>query len=115
MEYAPQLVRPRSRQEKAWRSVLIEFLRLFPNNVLVFLDKIKTNGVTAGISDYDKSKLGIFNLLNFFQFITGMIIPVIGLFHADKIPRAGWIMACLPALVSLVVLLLNSYRKYEAA
>ncbi|HMK27735.1 MAG TPA: HAMP domain-containing sensor histidine kinase [Chitinophagaceae bacterium] len=115
MEYAPELVRPRSRQEKVWRSVLVEFLRLFPNHVLGFLDKIKTNGVTASISNYDKSKLGIFNLLNFFQFITGMIVPFIGLFHTDKIPRMGWVMACLPALVSLVALLLNSYRKYEAA
>jgi two-component system, sensor histidine kinase and response regulator len=115
MEYAPQIVRPRSHQGKAWLSVLVEFLKLFPNNALAFLNRIKTIGITAGISNYDKSKLGIFNLLNFFQFITGIIIPVIGLFHADKIPLAGWLIACLPALVSLVVLLLNSYRKYEAA
>ncbi|HEY6062026.1 MAG TPA: HAMP domain-containing sensor histidine kinase, partial [Chitinophagaceae bacterium] len=68
-----------------------------------------------GISKYDKSKLGIFNLLNFFQFVTGMMIPIVGLFHADKIPFTGWLMASLPALVSLVVLLLNSYRKQQLA
>lgn len=115
MEYSPQLVRPRSHHGKAWLSGMVEFLKLLPHNLLAFLNRVKAIGFTAGMSNYDKSKLGIFNLLNFFQFITGTIIPVIGFFYADKIPLSGWLMACLPALVSLGVLLLNSRRNYEAA
>lgn len=116
MEYAPQLIQPRSEHAKIGLSGgPLEFLKLLPHNLLTFLHRVKVIGVTAGMSNYDKSKLGIFNHLNFFQFITGMIIPVIGLFHADKFPLSGWLMACLPAVVSLIVLLLNSYRKYEAA
>lgn len=115
MEYAPQLVRPLQRHSTARHHGFVQFLKLFPENVLALLSRIKNIGVTAGLGNYDKSKLGIFNLLNFFQFITGMIIPVIGLFYADKIPFRGWLMACLPALVSLGALLLNFYRKHEAA
>ncbi len=114
MEYAPSL--SASRQEsKPWHSVLANYLRSFPQNVLIFFEKVKTIGVTSGMSNYEKSKLRIFNLLNFFQFITGMIVPFIGLMYAYSIPYGGWIMASLPALVSLFALLLNRSRKYDTA
>ena len=82
---------------------------------LTFLSKVKNIGVTADMNSVEKSKLGIFNHLNFFQFITGIIVPVIGLIQADKFPIGGWIIVCLPALVSIFVLVLNSYHKHELA
>src|SRR5258705_10169894 len=116
MEYVPQLVAPSAtRQTKTWHSVFGEFFRTLPQNIVTVFHNVRTIGVTAGMSSYDKSKLCIFNLLNFFQFITGMIIPLIGLFYVYKIPVGGWLMACLPAWVSLFVLVLNHKRRYDTA
>ncbi|NOT49841.1 MAG: hypothetical protein HOP10_01015 [Chitinophagaceae bacterium] len=114
MEYAPSLLEPR-RVSRSWHSALTTSLKLLPQNLLGFIEKVRTIGVTAVMSNYDKSKLCIFNLLNFFQFVTGMIVPVIGLLYANKIPYGGWLMATLPALVSLFVLLLNYRQKYNSA
>src|SRR5687768_7491400 len=115
MEYAPQLVTPPRQQNRPWHTSPAEILRSLPQLALTLFNSVKTIGVTAGMGSYDKSKLCIFNLLNFFQFITGMIVPVIGLLYAPKIPVGGWMMASLPAMVSLLVLLLNNSRKYETA
>lgn len=114
MEYAPSLAKP-PRESRPWHFAVVSYLKLLPQNVLSFFEKVKTNGVTIGMSNYERSKLSIFNLLNFFQFITGMIVPFIGLAYAYKIPYGGWLMASLPALVSLFVLLLNRRQQYEKA
>src|SRR5437868_562492 len=100
MEYAPQLAPPTSAQEtRNWPTKPAEFFRSLPSNMVMFFHAIRTLGISPGMSSYDKSKLGIFNLLNFCQLITGMIIPVMGLIYVNKIPFGGWMMACLPALV----------------
>lgn len=78
-------------------------------------EKIKTLGVTADLEDYESRKLRVFNLLNFFQFIFGIAIPVSAAFSSHKISTLGWIAACMPALVSLLVLFLNSRRNYEVS
>ena len=115
MEYAPQLATPARQQTRPWHTGPAEILRSLPQRALTLFNDVKTIGVTAGMGSYDKSKLCIFNLLNFFQFITGIIVPVMGLLYATKIPLGGWLMASLPAMVSLLVLLLNNSRKYETA
>jgi len=82
---------------------------------LLYLHRsIKLIGASAAMDDYEKRKLGIFNQLNFFQLITGICIPVAGLFHNNKFPEWTWLVASLPAVISIVVLLLNAQRKYEA-
>ncbi len=115
MEYVPHLMRTLRRHSTTWHTGISEFIKTFPQNVSIAFNQVRTIGVTAEMSSYDKSKLCIFNLLNFFQFITGMIIPFIGVLFVNRIPFGGWVIACLPALVSLVVLLLNNRRKYETA
>ena len=114
MRYVLQLLH-QSRQYRIRLTGLSDFLKLFPRNVFSFLNNIKGIGVTAEMSSVEKSKLGIFNHLNFFQFITGILVPVIGLVQADKFPITGWITICLPALVSVLVLVLNYYQKHELA
>src|SRR4030095_11733929 len=83
-------------------------------SILSFWTNIKSLGITGTMDDYEASKLSIFNQLNFFQFITGIIVPVIGLFHADQFPYQGWIMASLPACISIVVLKLNKSYLHKA-
>ena len=114
MRYVPQLLHPNG-QLRIRLTGLAEFLKLFPKNVFSFLHNVKSMGVTADMTAVEKSKLGIFNHLNFFQFVTSILVPVLGLLQADKFPLSGWIIICLPALVSVLVLILNSYHKHELA
>ena len=67
------------------------------------------------MDDYEKRKLGIFNQLNFFQLITGIIIPIAGAFTNHVFPLIAWIVALLPALISVLVLALNARRRYDLA
>jgi signal transduction histidine kinase len=67
------------------------------------------------MDEYDKRKLGIFNLLNFFQLLTGIVVPAAGLINQAQLPASAWLVACLPALVSVLVLYLNHYGKHEVA
>jgi hypothetical protein len=39
------------------------------------------------MDDFEKRELGIFNLLNFFQLMTGIGVPLLGLFHNKKLPE----------------------------
>ena len=79
-----------------------------------FHRSVKLIGASATMDDYEKRKLGIFNQLNFFQLITGICIPVVGLLHNNKFPEWAWLVASLPAVISLLVLVLNANRKYDA-
>jgi len=77
--------------------------------------KVKTLGITNDLEEYERRKLKVFNLLNFFQFIFGLAIPVSAAISNHKISTLGWVAACMPALVSLLVLFLNSRRNYEVS
>ena len=81
----------------------------------LLLNRVKSIGFSEIMAENEQLKLGIFNLLNFFQLITGILIPVIGLFNNKQLPAGAWIVACLPALVSILVLYLNKRYKHEAA
>jgi two-component system sensor histidine kinase/response regulator len=82
---------------------------------LQFFEKVKTIGSGSAIDDYEKRKLGIFNQLNFFQLLTGMIIPIAGGLSNRHFPLIAWIVACMPALISLLVLNLNGRGRYDVA
>ena len=79
------------------------------------LSRVKLLGFSEALEDYDQRKLSIFNQLNFFQLISGILFPVIGLLSNTPLPTGKWLVACLPAIVSVFVLLLNKYKKYEVA
>jgi len=82
---------------------------------LNFFQKIKGLGFTENMDDYEKRKLGIFNQLNFFQLLTGVVIPVAGLIRNHQFPMMAWVVACLPAIVSILVLVLNARCEYYLA
>jgi two-component system sensor histidine kinase/response regulator len=79
-----------------------------------FLEEIKSLGFTRTMDELEKGKLSVFNQLNFFQFITGIVVPLFCFFGNYKFPIAAFFIASLPAWVSLVVLYLNFYFRYEA-
>ncbi len=92
-----------------------QYLLLLKEIIIVFLNRIKSLGFSDAMEEYDQRKLSIFNLLNFFQLLTGILIPVIGLFNNKQLPAGSWVVACSPALVSLLVLYLNKKQKHEFA
>ena len=83
--------------------------------ILQFLKQVRSIGTTSALDDHEKRKLGIFNQLNFFQLVTGIIVPLTILFRSQNFPAAVLLVACLPAFISVVVLLLNAQHKYHAA
>lgn len=78
-------------------------------------EKVKTIGSGSAIDEYEKRKLGIFNQLNFFQLLTGVIIPIAGSLSNRHFPPTAWIVACMPVLISIIVLMLNSRGRYDLA
>lgn len=79
------------------------------------LTQIRSIGVTSQLSEYEKRKLGVFNLLNFFQLITGLIIPVFGMIGDSGLSIGIWMTICLPPLTSAIVLVLNHLQKHQSA
>jgi signal transduction histidine kinase len=67
------------------------------------------------MDEYELRKLGIFNQLNFFQLLSGEFIFFICLFYHEKF--SGWmcLISCLPIVVCILVLYLNSQHKYQVA
>ncbi|HEX6192001.1 MAG TPA: HAMP domain-containing sensor histidine kinase [Chitinophagaceae bacterium] len=84
-------------------------------NKLSYLQRIRSIGAHISLDDYEQRKLGIFNQLNFFQLITGILIPVVGFFSSSTLPGSAWVVAALPAIISIVVLWLNSQYRHELA
>jgi signal transduction histidine kinase len=80
-----------------------------------FLEEIRSLGFTKTMDELEKGKLSVFNQLNFFQFLTGIIVPLICFLGNNKFPLGSFFLASLPAWVSLLVLCLNFYARYEAA
>ena len=89
--------------------------RFFKEKLLQFFFKLRSIGVTADMDDYEKRKLGIFNLLNFFQLITGVIVPLYTLSGTASIHRQTWYLALLPVVISASSLITNAFRQYRAA
>lgn len=115
MRYFLQVLQPGQDYFKTSLMRLAEFFNLVAEILQSILHTIKNIGVTAEMSQYEKSRLGIFNSLNFFQLISGFIVPLLGVFSAGKIPLSGWLVACIPPLVSSLVLFLNNKNKYNEA
>jgi signal transduction histidine kinase len=94
---------------------LFDGLQSVKERILRFLQKISSIGQTEDLDDFEKRKLGIFNLLNFFQLLTGIIVPVAAFIASKKFPAEAAYFSILPSFISLLVLALNFLRKYNAA
>ena len=83
-------------------------------SVLLF-DQIRSLGIHEAMEDYEQRKLSIFNQLNFCQLIAGILIPLTCLFSNWQLPGGLYIVLCLPALVSILVLYLAKKQNHRAA
>ena len=78
-----------------------------------FFKSVKQIGYVSSMDDYEKRRLGIFNLINFFGALTGLFIPIGGLLNEGYLPLIAWIVAFSPFVISSVVLISNFYHKYQ--
>ncbi len=114
MRYLYQLLQfrlPQPRSAIRWQ----EWLHAVAQRTNRTLSYIGSIGMEDGIEGRAKTKLGIFNHLNVFQLATGILVPLIGFLYTSEIPARGWVITSLPAMVSVIVLLLNVNRKYDVA
>ena len=77
--------------------------------------EINSIGATEGMDELEIRRLRIFNQLNFLGVITGVTVPISGIFDTTHLPAMTWFVACAPAMISVLVLWLNHLRKYEQA
>jgi two-component system sensor histidine kinase/response regulator len=89
-------------------------MEVFSKKSQHFLEEIKSLGITRTMDGLEKGKLSVFNQLNLFQFITGIVVPLVSVIANHKFPIEAFFIASLPAWVNLVVLFLNFYIRYEA-
>lgn len=83
--------------------------------VLLYVEQIKSIGFSHELEDYEKRKLGIFNLLNFVQLISWILIPLVGMFTVASLPTNAWIITILPGIVSIAVLMMNARYQHRLA
>lgn len=76
---------------------------------------IRRIGYNSRLDDYDLRKLAVFNILNFFGLLSGLMIPLAGLFNDDRMPPVAWVIACSPFLISTIVLWCNFHQRFEMA
>jgi two-component system sensor histidine kinase/response regulator len=73
-------------------------------------------GYRPALGSYEKRKLGIFNYMNFLGLLAGILIPVAGLVTTHHpLPWLAWVVASLPAVISLAALVLTYTQKHEPA
>jgi two-component system, sensor histidine kinase and response regulator len=89
-------------------------LSLIQKKIVQFLSVVKSFGISFSMTDYDRRKLEIFNLLNFLNLLAGVIVPITGLIQDRTLPVSAWIAAFAPPMISVIVLVLNYFKKHEA-
>lgn len=113
----PQFINGRVKPLKPF-GIIADWQEKFQSAVSLFTkasQRIKSIGFTGNMDDYEKRKLGIFNQLNVLQLLTGVIIPLAGLLSNRQFHSSAWIVACMPAVISILVLTFNARREYYLA
>jgi len=78
-----------------------------------FFKAVKAIGYTTTMDAYEKRRLGIFNIINFFGAGTGISIPLAAFFNDGYLPTIAWIVSFSPFVISTVVLICNYYHRYQ--
>jgi two-component system, sensor histidine kinase and response regulator len=77
--------------------------------------QLRSLGVTAGMDDYERRKLIIFNQLNCISMLAGLMLIFAGLFSNQHLPALTWYVALAPLLICTLVLWLNQEGYYRYA
>src|SRR5664279_1410523 len=61
-------------------------MELFSQKSQHYLEEIKSLGLTRTMDELERGKLRVFNQLNLFQFLTGIVVPLLSFFGNYKFP-----------------------------
>lgn len=104
-----------SPESSAYRSSVAEtFETVRVRSEQLFL-RVKFLGYSHNMDEYEQRKLRIFNQINFFQLLAGLLIPLLGMMLQTGIPAQAWCVAALPSAVSAAVMLLIHFRRYDVS
>ena len=78
-----------------------------------FLQYIHSIGITDNMSEYEKGKISIFNMLNLLGLATGILVPFLAILSNNHLPPLAWFAAFSPVCISLTVLWMVQERYYE--
>lgn len=67
------------------------------------------------MEEYEKRRLGMFNQLNLFSMLAGLLLTLAGIFSNEHLPPLVWYVVCSPLAIGIIVLWLTSERYYEAS
>jgi two-component system sensor histidine kinase/response regulator len=87
----------------------------FGQALLHYWNFIKSIGITSIMEEYEKRRLSIFNQLNFFSMVAGLLLTMAGLFTNDHLPPLVWYVVCSPLAIGIIVLWLTYEQYYEAS
>lgn len=77
--------------------------------------QLRSMGVTAGMDDYERRKLIIFNQLNCISMLAGLLLVFAGLMSHQHLPPLTWYVALAPLVICTLVLWLNYEGHYRNA
>jgi len=78
-------------------------------------NRVRFLGGTAALSEVERRRLSLLNQINFLHFITCLIVPFATLLNDPKISTGLFLLSLTPSMVSVIVLLLNASRRFNAA
>jgi len=87
----------------------------FDRSLNQFMDYANATDLFLSKDDYEKRKIRVFNQLNLFQLLTGLLLSVILVISEDKITPISGIILFFPPMISLLVLHLNARQNYTLA
>lgn len=67
------------------------------------------------MEEAEKRRLSIFNQLNFFSMVAGLILTLAGIFSNDHLPPLVWYVVVSPLAIGVIILWLTHEQYYEAA
>lgn len=76
---------------------------------------IKSIGVDGSMEEAEKRRLSIFNQLNIFSMVAGLILTLAGIFSNDHLPPLVWYVVVSPLAIGVIILWLTYEQYYEAA
>jgi signal transduction histidine kinase len=83
--------------------------------IMRYWNFIKSIGITPSMEEYEIRKMSIFNKLNFFGIVMGIVVPIISMIALKHLPPLAWYAAGSPVAIGIIVLWLNHERYYEFA
>jgi two-component system sensor histidine kinase/response regulator len=97
------------------RSKVSRILNKWIVSIVNFHNRVCSFGVSPAMDEEARRRLMLLNQINILHFITCLIIPFLVLFNNKNISFISFLISLAPCFVSVLVLGLNAFRRYDSA